>query len=74
MTHDHAELPPSCPICTGATALKEMHKNAKGGTFTCVFRCAPCALEYPRIVGADAMLAVARIAAALKPKADEGLA
>ncbi len=74
MTHDHAELPPPCPMCTEPTALKEMHKNAKGETFTCVFRCAPCALEYPRIVGADAMLAVARIAAALKPKADEGLA
>jgi hypothetical protein len=77
MTHDaatHDTLPPPCPMCARPTAFKEMHKNAKGGSFTCVFRCAPCALDYPRIVGAEALLTVARIAAALKPKGGEGLA
>ncbi len=45
-------LTPPCPNCARTTVFKEMHKLAKEDGFMCFFFCAPCALEYPRAVGA----------------------
>lgn len=48
-------LPPPCPNCSGTTALKELHKLAKLGSYMCFFFCVPCALEYPRAVDAEGL-------------------
>lgn len=73
MMQDQPELPPLCPACSGRTALKDLRKNGKGDSFTCIFRCAACGLDYPRIVDAAAMVSIARIEqAGGAAKADKG--
>lgn len=47
------ELPPPCPECNAATALKEVHRHHLNEGYIFFFKCPDCAVEYPRTVDAD---------------------
>ena len=63
-------LPPLCPMCGGATRLKEMHRLPRSGKLTCFFRCNDCGTDYPRSIE-TAEAETAGLIAPLAPQGDD---
>lgn len=50
MSDTRNDLPPPCPECAGATALKEVHRHHPTEKYIFFFKCAACEIELPRVV------------------------